>query len=94
MECKSCHNPKEPGDLLGGMCVECIYSAASKMSSVTREDIERVKREVEAETAGLFPPEMLLGLLDDLIDAVGGGEDRDLALLRASSDIQRLGGLG
>lgn len=94
MECRSCRKPKEAGDLLEGMCVECIYSAASKMRSVTREDVERAKREVEAETAGLFPPETLLGLLGDLVDAVEAGEDRDVALLRSSSDVQRLGGLG
>ncbi len=54
-----------------------------------------MKREVELETAGLFPPETLRAVIRGFADAVEAGNvDRDLLEEKMANEIQRLGGLG
>lgn len=97
MKCKKC-GAEPPDGLLEGICADCIFKAAEKLGSLTKADIERVRREkatIEAETKGLFlSPGLLRGVLDDLLEAVEGGEDRELCLTKATNAVQKLGGIG
>lgn len=91
-KCSRCKEDK--AELIQGVCVDCIFALGSKIKSITRSDVERVKREVELETAGLFPPQTLLSLLEQYADALDSTEDRDLLTQHTANEIQRLGGLG
>jgi hypothetical protein len=89
--CKSCGKDEE---LIEGVCTDCIFKMAEQHSKISKADIERVRREVELETAGLFPPETLRELLEGAIDEISAGAPRDEVLGHLSNEIQRLGGLG
>lgn len=96
--CKKCAKPFGAQDLLEGVCVDCIFEMGSGLKTLSKTDLEALRREkaaVEAETAGLFLSAGLLrGVLDDMLDGVEGGDDREACVTRAANDIQRLGGIG
>lgn len=94
MKCKKCDLPYPDSELLEGFCQECIFTMAGTGRQVTHEQIHKVKELVEAETAGLFPGGLLMDVLDDLADRLTDGEDREDCIIRASNEIQRMGGLG
>ena len=89
--CSSCGKDEE---LLQGVCPDCIFKMAEQHSKISKADIERVKHEVELETAGLFPPETLRELLENAMDELVAGAPRDEVVGHLSNEIQRLGGLG
>jgi hypothetical protein len=85
--CKECHTD---ADLIDGICIDCIYRLAERGTQISKDDIRRVREEVEKETAGLIPPNMLRFILE-AFQASAGDEG---AIEEASNEIQRLGGLG
>lgn len=89
--CKEC---KSEGELLEGICIDCIFKLADPKAQVSKEDLRRVREEVEKETAGLLPPNILRSLLSDLIDPGVDDGPRERLLEHASNEIQRLAGLG
>jgi hypothetical protein len=93
-KCKRCGEPAEPKDLLEGFCAACIFAMAEERHPITKADVARIKAGVELETAGLFPPETLLWLLDDMVSRIEDGDDRALAVQHTANEIMRLGGLG
>jgi len=97
VKCKKC-GAEPPDGLIEGICADCIFKAADKLRTLSKADIEYIKREkatIEAETSGLFlAPGLLKGVLEDLLDSVEDGEDRDVSVMKAQNEIQRLGGIG
>lgn len=92
--CKKCSKNFPRGEMIEGVCVDCIFELGKKIPTISKEDVERARRAVEAETAGLINPLLLEGILEDFADQLEEGTDRHIALIHASSEIQRLGGLG
>lgn len=93
MPCKKCRKDPDEG-LLEGLCSDCIFEMGSNLKQLSKEDLKRARAAVEAETTGLFSPEILGGILENLLESVENGEDREMALVHAANEIQRLGGLG
>jgi hypothetical protein len=97
MNCNRCGKPFSHDKLLEGFCEDCITALAEQHrvagSRLTKESILKAKEEVEGETAGLFAPGMLDVILEELLDDVENGEDRELAKTKAKNDIQSLGGI-
>ena len=97
MNCKKCKKELPATELLDGFCTDCIFKMAEQqrpLTAVTRAELERKREQVEGETAGLFAPGVLDGILEELLDAVERGEDRELAVTKATGDIQAMGGIG
>lgn len=96
MKCRECGKEPPEGLIPGaGICGPCVFKLGSKTRKITRDDLERAKREVELETAGLFPPEMLLAIVRSFADAVEAKEvSREDLERRMCNELQRLGGLG
>jgi hypothetical protein len=96
MKCRECGEEPPEGLIPGArICGTCVFALTRKPKSITRSDLERVKREVELETAGLFPPETLLALVRGFAAAVAAGEvDREDLDRQMCNELQRLGGLG
>lgn len=95
--CRECALEAE---LIEGVCVECIFRMADQGSKISKEDLRRVRDEVEKETSGLIPPNILRSILKGAVDRIETnhrtgrlGQDEDI-LDHAVNEIQRLGGLG
>jgi len=95
-----CRECKVEGDLIEGICVECIFRMADPGGQVSKEDLRRVKDEVEKETSGLMPPNILRSILERALSRIEIDRSRQVRELvnqvvsQACSEIQRLGGLG
>lgn len=90
-----CSKCKQDADLLEGICIDCIFKLADPKAQVSKEDLRRIREEVEKETAGLLPPHILRSLLSELIHPdLDNDPHRERLLEHASNEIQRLAGLG
>lgn len=81
---------------LAGMrfCGTCFIERASQSRELKREDLDRLKREVQGETAGILPQQTLLDMIEGGYDRImQGGASFDEEIERLAVEIQRLTGL-
>ncbi len=92
MKCSTCGNPIEHGNSIGGVCVPCVFEQSTKRRALDPKDRDRLKREVEAETAGFMPTSVLVDtiLLWARTHGIQVTEDQARHL---SNEFQRYAGL-
>lgn len=97
--CNSCLSETDPGKMIQGVCVSCVFKQSETLSSGLSDAEKVVLREaVKAETEGLVPRELLEGVLERFYDVVlgvvpGREVSFDQALEEATLEIQRSFGL-
>lgn len=76
--------------------MQCVVDIGSDLAAkpLSKEDVERLRNTVEAETAGLLSTELLKGILEEMYDRLLGAEHFDDVIDHAALQIQRLAGLG
>ncbi len=79
---------------VGKLCGSCFVDRAGTPKKIKKEDLDRLKREVEGETAGLLPQETLLQIIEEgydrLVKESGSFDDE---VTRMAIEVQRLSGL-
>lgn len=93
MTCKECGEPVEYKNAIEGLCVPCV-TKGGHVTRLTPEDLKRLRRAVEAETAGLLSQELLLEILERMYDRLAKGEPFDATIKETAIELQRLAGLG
>jgi hypothetical protein len=81
---------------LAGMrfCGPCFIDRAGQPRELKQEDLDRLKREVQGETAGILPQQTLLDMIEGGYDRImQGGASFDGEVERLAVEIQRLTGL-
>lgn len=98
MKCSECGEEVDQAksfDLAGvRFCSTCFIEKASQPKELKREDLDRLKREVQGETAGILPQQTLLDMIEGGYDRImQGGASFDEQVERLAVEIQRLTGL-
>lgn len=99
IQCSGCNADLELGDALdhldgGKFCKDCFFAKAGKVRTLTKEQLDMLRREVEGETAGLLPQETLLEMIEAGYDRLVTGKGVfDHEVTQLSVEIQRLAGL-
>lgn len=98
MKCGECSEEVDQAKTfdLGGtkLCGTCFIDRASQSRELKREDLDRLKREVQGETAGILPQQTLLDMIEGGYDRImQGGASFDEEIERLAVEIQRLTGL-
>jgi len=99
--CARCAEPVERDTSFdtdkGPMCVRCFTDYAAEHQPEKKLDIKELKARkemIEAETTGLLPRQILLGLIEDGYDRLMNGEGKfDQEVERLATDIQKMAGL-
>jgi hypothetical protein len=94
MKCSKCRGAISADDSISGYCTECIQTMGSGLRKLSKEDLRRLRAEVEIETAGLMSMEALKQMLEDMYDRMTSGEGFDEAIEETAIQIQRYAGLG
>lgn len=89
-----CRECRVDADLIEGICIDCIYRLADRGSKISKEDIQKIRDEVQKETAGLIPHNILRSILEAALAAQDAGSPEEEIVEEAANEIQRLGGLG
>jgi len=94
VKCGFCGTEVDPAKAFGGACHACV-TKGERIGHLTDEQKKNLRRAVEAETSGLFSPDLLHDVLEGMYDKImEGSEPFDSVIRDTANEIQRLGGLG
>lgn len=94
MKCSKCRGAISAEDSIGGYCTGCIQTMGSGLKKLSKDDLRRLREEVEIETSGLMSMEALRQMLEDMYDRLSSGEGFDEVIEETAIQIQRYAGLG
>lgn len=99
MNCAQCTNPVEREDSFetgrGRLCGHCFTEYAFEhYTPIKGEDLKRIRAMLEADTAGLLPQSILLGLIEEGYERIfSKGSKFDEEVQRLATNLQKLAGL-